>query len=176
VVGQPAGRRRYYVEPQTVRLRSPPIQHIQGQAEVINGKLYLVGGEGGPTLEATTRLGVYDPATNTWTRAGMETRRMQFASGSSTASSTSRVDSIVVRQRRWGRPKCVTRRPIPDFQGTHAHASTWDGQRGRGRQTVRHPLRHLLPIPARRPTVLQAPSAGAPNELANPQAHRGNRT
>lgn len=63
-------------------LARPPTRHGMAQAGVINGKLYLVGGDGGPFYEIMNILSVYDPVTNTWTtKAPMNTPRDLFFAG-----------------------------------------------------------------------------------------------
>ncbi|QOV91781.1 Kelch repeat-containing protein [Humisphaera borealis] len=45
-----------------------PISRGEGQAAVVNGKLYAFGGFYNDLFLATTRCDVYDPSNNTWTR------------------------------------------------------------------------------------------------------------
>jgi N-acetylneuraminic acid mutarotase len=63
-------------------LRSSPAPHIGGAGGVINGRFYVVGGDGpsGSGIIGTNRLHVYNPATNQWTeKASMPTARTDIA-------------------------------------------------------------------------------------------------
>jgi N-acetylneuraminic acid mutarotase len=60
-------------------LRSAPASHFQPVVGVINGKLYVVGGNNASGA-ATGRVDMYDPATNLWsTRSTMPTPRVTAA-------------------------------------------------------------------------------------------------
>jgi probable HAF family extracellular repeat protein len=61
-------------------LPTAPAAHFQPAVSIINGKLYVVGGNNGGTSPATGRLDVYDPGTNAWqTRTSMPTARFATA-------------------------------------------------------------------------------------------------
>jgi N-acetylneuraminic acid mutarotase len=61
-------------------LKSAPATHFRPVVRVIDGKLYVVGGNSGSGT-AMRRVDMYDPATNTWsTRAGMPTPRTNAGS------------------------------------------------------------------------------------------------
>jgi N-acetylneuraminic acid mutarotase len=65
-----------------IRRAAPPIDHHYGVAGVIDGKFYLVGGEGGADRFPTAILNVYNPVTNSWTtKVPMSTRRRDFFGG-----------------------------------------------------------------------------------------------
>lgn len=52
-----------------IQVASSPVARVEGATVLINGKIYVFSGFYNSDLKSTTRVDVYDPSSNTWTRA-----------------------------------------------------------------------------------------------------------